>query len=202
MKSVILTSEVHHESHVKIMVMDAAIRNQARFQRKRTLVLTGERFEESSNRQTYQVFQKHRTDLRDGRVPRIVDHWRPIHRWPEAAVWKLIERFHINPHPAYWLGWGRVSCAPCIFGSPDQWASLRVVNPEQFNMVADYEVTLDHRIDAHMTVVQMADKGCPFPDMDPRQIQAALSRTYSEPVFIESWTLPRGALRGDTTGPT
>jgi len=189
-------------AYLKIMVMDAAIRNQGRFEGARTLVLTGERYDESPNRQTYDVFEPHRADLRDGRVPRLIDHWRPIHRWPEAEVWKLIERFRINPHPAYWLGWGRVSCAPCIFGSPDQWASLREVNPRQFNAVADYERQFGKTIDRHLSVHEMADKGTPFPSMDPRHVQAALSRVFTEPVFLDAWRLPRGALLGDTTGPT
>jgi hypothetical protein len=49
-------------AYVKIMVMDAAIRNQRRFLGKRTPVLTGERYDESTNRQTYDVFEPHRTD--------------------------------------------------------------------------------------------------------------------------------------------
>lgn len=189
-------------AYLKIMVMDAALRNQDRFLGKRTLILTGERYEESTNRQTYDVFEPHRADLRKGRVPRLVDHWRPIHRWPEAEVWKLIERFRINPHPAYWLGWGRVSCAPCIFGSPNQWASLRVVNPAQFTAVANYERQFGKKIDRHLSVHAMADKGTPFPDMDPRHVRAAVAREFTEPVFLDPWKLPRGALLGDTTGPT
>jgi 3'-phosphoadenosine 5'-phosphosulfate sulfotransferase (PAPS reductase)/FAD synthetase len=94
-----LTMEVHHETHVKIMVAEIALRNQPRFQNARTLVLTGERGEESPKRDTYKVFQKHKADLRDGRVPRLIDQWRPALRWPEPEVWKLIERFKINPTP-------------------------------------------------------------------------------------------------------
>jgi 3'-phosphoadenosine 5'-phosphosulfate sulfotransferase (PAPS reductase)/FAD synthetase len=189
-------------AYLKIMVMEAALRNQLRFHGKRTLVLTGERYEESTNRQTYDVVGPHRTDLRRGRWPRLVDHWRPLHRWPEAEVWKLLERFRINAHPAYWLGWGRVSCAPCIFGSPDQWASLREVNPVQFAAVADYERRFGKTIDRHRSVPAMADKGTPFAGMDPRHVRAALSREFTEPVFLDPWRLPRGALLGDTTGPT
>jgi Phosphoadenosine phosphosulfate reductase family len=188
-------------AYLKIMVAEVALRNQPRFQNARTLVLTGERGEESPKRDTYKVFQKHKADLRDGRVPRLIDQWRPVLRWPEAEVWKLIERFKINAHPAYHLGWGRVSCAGCIFGSPNQWASLRAVNPGQFERIAEYEVEFNYTIDNHRSVREMADLGTPFPGMDPRHIRAALSRTYDEPVFVDPWALPRGALLGDASGP-
>jgi 3'-phosphoadenosine 5'-phosphosulfate sulfotransferase (PAPS reductase)/FAD synthetase len=188
-------------AYLKIMVADIILRNEPRFHGARTLVLTGERGEESSKRDTYKVFQKHRADLRDGRVPRLIDQWRPVLRWPEPEVWKLIERFKINPHPAYHLGWGRVSCAACIFGSPNQWASIQAINPAQFDLIAAYEDDFGHTIDNHRSVREMAALGTPFPGMQARHIRAALSRTYDEPVFVDPWTLPRGALLGDASGP-
>jgi hypothetical protein len=104
-----LTMEVHHETNVKIMVMNAAPRNQHRFLGKWTLVLMGQRYE-STNRRNHDVFEPHRTDLRHGRVPPSIDHWRPIHRWPEAEVRKLIESFRINPRRA----WGCPACRRCV----------------------------------------------------------------------------------------
>ena len=183
------------------MVMDAAMR-QPRFCGQRTLVLTGERGEESPARAEYAVFEPHRADLRDGETPRLIDHWRPVRDWPVGEVWALIERFRINPHPAYRLGWGRVSCAACIFGSPDQWASLRKVNPRQLRTIAGYERRFGKTIDRdHRTVLQMADAGTPFEGMRAEDIRAALSPTFDEPVFLDRWTLPRGA-HGDACGPT
>ena len=64
-------------AYLKIMVAEIILRNEPRFQGARTLVLTGERGEESPKRDTYKVFQKHQADLRDGRVPRLIDQWRP-----------------------------------------------------------------------------------------------------------------------------
>jgi 3'-phosphoadenosine 5'-phosphosulfate sulfotransferase (PAPS reductase)/FAD synthetase len=184
----------------KIMVMDVAIR-QPRFTGKRTLVLTGERAEESSSRAKYEVFEPHRADLRDGERPRLIDVWRPVHRWLSGEVWALIEKYRINPHPGYRLGWGRLSCAACIFGSPNQWASLRAVNPRQFGRIDAYEREFGKTIDRKLSVVQMANKGTPFPNMREDDIEAALSTTFDEPVFIDPWIMPAGA-HGDVCGPT
>ena len=188
--------------YAKIMVMEAALRNQARFRYRRTLVLTGERGEESPKRKRYKVFERHRTDLRDGGDRRHVDVWRAVHGWPRSEVWWLIEHFKVNPHPAYRLGWGRLSCASCIFGDENQWASLRVVNPGQFAQIAAHERNFGKTIDMERrTVLQMADEGRPFPDMKPEDIRAALSTTFDEPVFISPWVLPAGAY-GDSCGPS
>jgi len=98
-------------SAVKIDVMERALRRQARFLGQRTLVVTGERGQESDNRARYKTLEPHRA--RAG--GRAVDHARPILRWDETHVWAIIERHRINPHPCYRLGWGRCSCACCIF---------------------------------------------------------------------------------------
>jgi 3'-phosphoadenosine 5'-phosphosulfate sulfotransferase (PAPS reductase)/FAD synthetase len=189
-------------AYVKIMVCDSALANQGRFKGRRTLVLTGERAEESAGRAKYAIFEPDRADLRTGRTPRHIDHWRPVLHWPETEVWKIIDRYRVNAHPAYHLGWGRVSCAPCIFGSPDQWASLRVVNPEQFNEVAAYETKFGKTIDRKYDINEMAERGSPFAGMTARWIKAATSREYTEPVFVDPWDLPSGAILGDGSGPT
>ena len=46
-----------------------------------------------------------------------------------AEVWEIIKRYRVIPHPAYRLGWGRVSCWDCIFGTSNQWASLQAIAP-------------------------------------------------------------------------
>lgn len=65
-------------AYLKIDVLAAAIRNQERFNGLKTLVVTGERGEESSARAKYKEFEPHRADLRDGKNPRHIDHYRPI----------------------------------------------------------------------------------------------------------------------------
>ena len=66
------------------------------------------------------------------------------------SIWEFsemsIERWMINPHPAYRLGFGRVSCATCIFGNPNQWATVRYLFPEQFTEIAELEAEFGHTI--------------------------------------------------------
>lgn len=108
----------------------------------------------------------------------------------------------VNVHPCYRLGFGRCSCAGCIFGNKNQWASLRVANAGQFSALAAKEASTGKTIARKLTVVQLADKGTPYA-MDPVDVQAALSTTFDEPIILRegTWTLPRGAY-GDSCGPT
>ncbi|MDB5402378.1 MAG: phosphoadenosine phosphosulfate reductase [Rhodopila sp.] len=56
-------------AYLKIMVADALIRGDDRFLGRRTLVVTGERAEESPSRARYAPFEPHRTDTRDTPPP-------------------------------------------------------------------------------------------------------------------------------------
>jgi 3'-phosphoadenosine 5'-phosphosulfate sulfotransferase (PAPS reductase)/FAD synthetase len=194
-------------AYCKIMVMEAALRNQERIHDSSSLVLVGECADESPKRAGYEVFERHKTDLRDGRSPkfgkpRLIDTWRPIHKWPRSERWRIIERYSVNPHPAYRLGWSRLSCAGCIFGDEDQWASLRTVNPRQLRGIAKHEASFKKTIDRKgRTVLQMADAGTPYEGMRQEDIRAAVSTTWDEPVFIHPWVLPKGAY-GASCGPS
>lgn len=189
-------------AYLKVDVCAAAIRNQARFDGVRTLFVSGERAEESSARARYKEFEAHRTDLRNGRKRRHVDHWRPVHAWSEVQVWQLIQRYGVVPHPAYRLGWGRVSCAACIFGSPNQWASLRVVRPMQFAAVAAYEARWGKTIHRKLSIVENAARGKPY-EFDPEALADANSEVLTGPVVVApaDWRIPRGAF-GESCGPT
>ena len=135
------------------------------------------------------------TDNREGkRARRHVDHWRPVHGWLEGEVWEIIERHRINPHPCYKLGWSRCSCQACIFGSPDQWATLKAIDPGKFDQVAKYEHEFDVTIRRNETVVQAAEKGTAYKIADESQISVATSRGYNEPVVLDDWELPAGAF--------
>jgi 3'-phosphoadenosine 5'-phosphosulfate sulfotransferase (PAPS reductase)/FAD synthetase len=188
-------------SSLKISTMDAYLRNHPKFLNRRTLVVTGERAEESSARARYKVFEPHRSDTRNSkRVPRHIDVWRAVHGWSESRIWDTIRRSRICPHPCYFIGFSRCSCRTCIFGNKHQWATVRAIAPEQFNQVASYEKAFRVTIHRTKNVVDLATAGAPY-DFDPRWVEIANRHEFTHPVILEPWVLPRGAF-GDGCGPT
>jgi len=183
-------------SSAKIEVFAMALRNQDRFLGKTILVVTGERAEESSARAKYKEFELHRTNC----LKRTVHHWRPIKHWTREQVWQIIGRHRINPHPAYRLGWGRVSCMKCIFGSANQWASAKVIDETGVLKIAQYESEFGKTIHRTKSVVELCAQGQAY-DMKPEDMKAAMSVEFNEPVILENWVLPSGAY-GETCGPT
>ncbi len=191
-------------SSLKIDVADVALRNQKRFQGIRTLVVTGERAEESPGRAKYEVFEPHRSDLRNGKkYQRHIDHWRPVHKWFEKDVWAIIEKHNINVHPAYHLGFGRLSCRTCIFGSCNQWASCFEIDAKNVHEIAKYEVEFGKTIHRTKSVPDLVADGKPYQPtvQNYRMVQISKSKEYNEPIFLESWHLPAGAY-GESDGPT
>jgi 3'-phosphoadenosine 5'-phosphosulfate sulfotransferase (PAPS reductase)/FAD synthetase len=189
-------------AYLKIDVCATAINNQDRFLNKRTCVLSGERAEESTARSKYKRLEPDRTDNRNGkRRKRHVDRWRPVHLWREALVWEIISRYSVNPHPAYRLGWGRLSCISCIFGSAHQWASLDMLDPVRVNLIGQYEEKFDCTIHRKKSVLEQVKAGMAYQGMDPRLMRLGLSHTYTDPILVDEWEFPRGAF-GESTGPT
>jgi len=92
-------------AYLKIDVCSAVFANDPAYKNGTFLLITGERREESASRATYAEVEKHRRSNKSRRV----DHWRAVIDWDEAKVWGIIERWKIQVHPAYRLGWGRVS---------------------------------------------------------------------------------------------
>ncbi len=187
-------------AYLKIDVGARLITNDDRFLFGDTLVITGERAEESAARARYAYLEPHRTDNRNSKTRRrYVDHMRPVLHWSESDIWGRIESHGINPHPAYHLGFGRCSCAFCIFASKDQWATLRVIDPHRFNVIADWEDKFRHTIDAKKSVRELADLGTPYP-CSAEEINVALDEQYSQPITLDDWQLPLGAY-GEANGP-
>lgn len=186
-------------SYLKISCGDAYINNNDKFLHAKTLVITGERAQESASRAKYKVTERHRTDRRNGRLRRLVDHWRPVHAWTEKQVWDIIARHKVNPHHAYRLGWGRVSCMKCIFGGPNQWASVRVIDPIGFEKILQHEIAFGVTIHRQRNVAEQADRGTPYV-MARELINASMSTDYKEPIFVDDWILPAGAF-GEGCGP-
>ena len=181
---------------LKIDVCTVAVNNQSRFHGKRVLIVTGERAEESSARAKYAELEPHKSN--SGK--KTVFQWRPVHKWLEDRVWAIMERWKVNPHPAYKLGWGRVSCAACIFGNRDQWASLRTLYPERFDRIARYEQEFGKTIHRSKSVVELADAGEAY-DMDEVDAFQAQETEYLDDILVDVWELPAGAFK-ETGGPS
>ena len=188
-------------AYLKVDPASKAITGQTRFAHRRTLFVTGERAEESSAGSRYKTFEPHRTDRRFGRSRRHVDHYRPVHSWSEQQVWDIIERHRINPHPAYKLGWGRLSCMTCIFGSASQWASVKAIDPVRFERIANYEEEFGVTIHRTQSVRERAASAQPYDTLEPELIEIAMSTEFKEPIFVDDWKLPAGAF-GESSGPT
>jgi 3'-phosphoadenosine 5'-phosphosulfate sulfotransferase (PAPS reductase)/FAD synthetase len=172
-----------------------------RFRNSKTLVVTGERAQESKNRAGYAVFETSRSDARNGKLKRHVDHVRNVKNWTEEQVWDKLREYGIAPHPAYVLGWGRTSCMTCIFGSSNQWATIREHMPSKFKKMADYETQFGVTIDRKLTLDQMADKGIPY-SINHADLEVAMSESWNTPIILspEEWSLPAGAF-GESNGP-
>ena len=124
-------------------------------------------------------------------------------KWAEREVWEIIERHGIVAHPAYHLGWGRLSCMCCIFGSANQWATIQAIYPERFEAIAEREEEFGVTIHRTCTVRQLAAAGRPYRAALAMPAHAALAM-YTEwhtPVKWQPWLLPAGAY-GESAGPT
>ncbi len=187
-------------SYLKISVMDTAIRNQKRFLEGKTLIITGERAEESAARAKYLDFEPHRTSSKT----RQIDHWRPVLRWDREKVWKIIKKHGIVPHPAYYLGFSRTSCRNCIFLQKDDLSTLQMLNSDQLEEIASLEQQFNSTIAydkqrakqglPQMNVVERAKQG-KARNVDSAWAKLAWSKTWDIPIAVssEDWELPLGA---------
>jgi 3'-phosphoadenosine 5'-phosphosulfate sulfotransferase (PAPS reductase)/FAD synthetase len=181
-------------SALKIDVSRMAIANQPRFLGKNIVMVTGERRSESTARSKYHQTQYYcQPNSR-----RTVYQYRPVLDWTTEEVWNAIARYKIVPHPSYQLRWGRTSCLGCIFGSPNQWATIRRDFPDRFKAISDLEVELAHTIDNKKSIIQMADEGIAYPS-NPEALILAKSKSWDSPVFMKDWQMPPGAF-GEQNG--
>jgi 3'-phosphoadenosine 5'-phosphosulfate sulfotransferase (PAPS reductase)/FAD synthetase len=185
---------------LKVDVMAAAVRNQDRFTGKRTLVVTGERAEESANRANYKTFESDRSHSNS----RHVDHYRPVHGWSEKEVWDIMKKHGIVPHPAYQLGYGRLSCRHCIFAGPNQIATNNALYPESTGQIAAREREFGVTIHRKEDLLSRAKKGAPYRAATDQPEVAKLggSTEWAGPIVVspEQWKLPAGAF-GEKDGP-
>lgn len=191
-------------SALKIDVGRRALNNQARFNGKRVLFVTGERRQESANRARYNQLEAHACDRRGGRTARLVDAWRPVLHWKEDEVWAIIERHRIAAPVPYRLGWSRSSCMTCIYNGARVWATIARHFPERAERIAAYEdrfgVTISRK---RVNVLALARTARPFEVEDLEALGQAGSHEYRLPVFLPedvAWTMPKGAFGKEGCG--
>lgn len=189
-------------AYLKIDVCASAIRNQKRFEGIKTVVISGERGEESPARSKYRIQEPDRSDNRGGKkVNRFVDRLRPIRDWKEMDVWEIIEKYKVVVHPCYYLGWSRCSCLLCIFGNRDQFASANLVAPHQANQVINEEEKFGVTIKRKTSLIQLIMAGTPYKTITKRLVEIAMGEDYNENLISNNWILPAGAY-GEGCGPS
>ena len=192
-------------AYLKIDVCAAALRNQERFKNIRTLVLSGERGEESKQRAKYAILEPDRADLRNGRkFFRHIDRFRPIRDWKERQIWDILEKYRVRPHPCYFMGFGRCSCKFCIFGNCHQFASAACISKHQADCLVQFEKEFGYNLKRDTDLATLIKKGQPYENITKELSQLATSYEYSMPIILpdnEAWQLPSGAFK-KCGGPT
>ena len=186
-------------AYLKIDVCATAIRHQERFNNARTLVLSGERGEESKQRAGYSILEPDRADLRNGKHSfRHVDRFRPVRDWKEQRIWDILEKYRVRPHPCYFMGFGRCSCKFCIFGNQDQFASAACISHCQSNQLIQFEKDFGYTLKRDTDLATLIRKGQPYSSITNELKRLATNYEYSKSVIVpdtEQWTLPAGAFR-------
>lgn len=193
--------------YLKVDVAASALRHLPQFNDSRTLVLTGERREESAARAKYKAFEPHRAHSVGRRTKRHIDHLRPVIEWDETKVWNLIEDYNLRAHPAYYLGWSRCSCKGCIFLNADGFASVKKLSPEQFEYLAVTEEVFGHTLKRDTDLRSLADKGIPYAALNDPMLESvalqAVQETWWLPITMgDAWYMPAGAFGDSSCGPS
>ena len=191
-------------AYLKIDVCATALRHDTRFQHIRTLVLSGERGEESRQRAGYAILEPDKADLRHGRAQRYIDRFRPIRDWKEQQIWDILEKYRVRPHPCYFMGFGRCSCKFCVFGNCHQFASAACVSHTQADDLIRFEKDFGYTMKRDTDLSTLIKKGVPYETITKELSQLATSYEYATSVIVpesETWQLPAGAFR-KCGGPT
>lgn len=185
-------------AYLKIDVCATALRHDERFRNRRTLVLSGERGEESPQRARYAILEPDKADLRSGRKTfRHIDRLRPIRDWSERQVWDIMEKYRIRPHPCYYMGFGRCSCKFCVFGNQHQFASAACVSRHGFDRLVSFEKEFGYTLKRDTDLRSLVAKGKPYEAITSQLAALATELEYNMSVILrenEAWQIPAGAF--------
>jgi len=192
-------------AYLKIDVCATVLRNDKRFRNIRTLILSGERGEESKQRANYAILEPDRADLRSGKkFFRHIDRFRPIRDWKEQQIWDMLEKYRVRPHPCYFMGFGRCSCKFCIFGNCHQFASAACVSHQQAQRLIAFEKDFGYTMKRDIDLATLIKRGVPYEAITEEISRLATSYEYSASILVpdnKKWKLPAGAFR-KCGGPT
>lgn len=204
-------------AYLKIDVARRVLSNSKRLISLKTLVVSGERAEESDKsflekseserigRGSYAKLEIDGSDLRKGKkVKRWISRARPIRDWTEKQVWEIIERWNIRLHPAYYLGYGRVSCFDCIFGDKNQFATGHYIYPDKSWKIISYEGQFDFTLKNGINLIDLILSGEVYPATlkENEHLQDARSSEYNHNIIMRpgEWYLPSGAFKRGSCG--
>ena len=161
------------------------------------VVCTGERRQESANRAKYHRTEPHPCSTQS----RSVTAWRPMLEWSEQQVWKIIQRWGIQPHPCYELGYSRCSCQICIFGSDDVWATNAELSPQKIDYIERREQQFGFTLYNGQTIREKVAKGTSFltPQNKEKWAAQALGQ-FTAPIYNSNWKTPQGAYSTHRAG--
>ena len=96
-----------------------------------------------------------------------------------------------------------MSCALCIFGGANHWASAKAIFPERVARVAAFEQAFGKTINRDLDVNAKAAKGTAYAETGNAQLVAeAKDENWAGPIFVgNAWTLPAGAFSAEACGP-
>lgn len=168
------------------------------------LVVSGERRGESAGRAKYNEMELHAMNAQ-ARAHRLVHLWHPVIDYTQKDVWEVLKRHRVRPHPCYYAGWPRCSCAACIFSTPELWAGYRELFPVEFEKLCEDERILNFTLDNKCPLPEFIGdaKSCVCHEY-PEAIRQLVTGTYDQPIIMnsnEKWDYPAGAFHGSEGGP-
>lgn len=180
----------------KIDVMKRAIANLPRLERAKLVIATGERRAESTKRSKYFNAEMYAAN----NIYRKAIQFRPVIEMSDEQVWGLMEKYKVQAHPAYMIGWSRCSCQLCIFQQKNHWASVNEISPEKIERLKAIEKEIDFTFYNKKSISEMVEAGKSFLSLaDMYWIKQSIGE-FTAPIIVDKWKRPLGADSSENCG--